>query len=163
MKTFVMAALNMMLLLHPNILHAQDTKTGKNVEEAQREMDVRQLNELSDKLAACDAFTQEFKHPFTNQTMKRSIVGVVDGKCFYVEDMPGNGKMECSYSEESRKAVAQYYRLTANSGEVRTKAKASLSADGEFDSEATTTIDGKVVENLLQAAMNDGTCTISGY
>jgi hypothetical protein len=41
--------------------------------------------------------------------MERKILGIVNGKCSYIESMPNNGKMECNYTDDQRTAAARYY------------------------------------------------------
>ncbi len=74
----------------------------------------KNMLDLAAKLESCEVYTQKFIHPFTGESLERKIEGLVDGKCLYIEEMPNGGKMECMYSVESRKAVAQYYRNLAN-------------------------------------------------
>ena len=112
------------------------------------------------KLDACEAFSCEFEHPLMGGMMEKKIIGLVNGKCQYTEEMPNNGRMDCEYSESLRKAVAQYHRdlATAESEEV------SIKADlGSGEVETKYTMDGKEVENPLQEAYDTGACTISGY
>ena len=116
--------------------------------------------QLADKLESCEVYAQGFTHPFTGDLMGKNIAGLTDGKCLYIEDMPRGGKMECRYSEESRKAVAQFYRDTASAKSSGTQARISLS-DGK--QELKYTIDGKEVKNPLQESLNNGTCVVSGY
>ena len=112
------------------------------------------------KLDACESFSCEFEHPFTGEMMEKKIVGLVNGKCQYTEEMPNNGRMDCGYSESLRKAVAQYHRDIAAAESAGTQAKIDI-VSGEVETKYT--IDGKEVENPLQEAMDTGACTISGY
>ena len=118
------------------------------------------MPQLADKLESCEVFAQGFTHPLTGDLMGKNIAGIADGKCLYIEDMPRGGKMECRYSEASRKAVAQFYRDTANAKSSGTQVRISLS-DGK--QERKYTIDGKEVTNPLQASLDNGTCVTSGY
>lgn len=61
---------------------------------------------FADKLSSCTKYKTTFKHPFTGETLEKEILGIVSGKCDYVEQMPNGGKMECKYSESERMAVA---------------------------------------------------------
>ncbi len=122
----------------------------------------KDMLEFADKLESCEVFTQKFIHPFTGEPMERKIVGIVDGKCLYIEEMPGGGKMECRYSDEQRKAVAQFYRDTANALSSGANIKMSI-GDEKLETKSTYTINGKEVANPLQECMENGTCTISGY
>lgn len=111
-----------------------------------------------DKLDACTRYKCEFEHPFNGELMEKEILGIVDGKCNYVEEMPNNGKMECKYTESLRRAVAQYYQDITDAETYTTEV--------HMDPESVVTrytIDGKEVENPLQEALNNGQCVISGY
>jgi len=115
---------------------------------------------FADKLSSCTKYNTTFKHPFTGETLEKEILGIIGGKCDYVEQMPNGGKMECKYSESERMAAAQYYKDVATAESAGTSVKANL---GGGEQKATYTINGKVVDNPLQEAMNTGVCVISGY
>ncbi len=113
---------------------------------------------FEENLSTCTPYKDTFKHPLTGETMEREIAGEVDGKCQYVEQMPNGGMMQCNYTEYERRAVAQYYIDLAAAESVGT----SVNSNGS-ETTAEYTIDGKVVENPLAEAMENGTCVISGY
>jgi len=115
---------------------------------------------LPDKLNACSEYKCKFVHPLTKETLQREITGIVGGKCNYTEQMPGGGKLECHYTESERKTVAQYYKDIAAAESIGVNANVNL---GSGEQKTTYTIDGKVVDNPLQEATNNGTCVISGY
>lgn len=115
---------------------------------------------FEDHLSECSKYKTTFVHPFTKETMDKEILGIVAGKCDYVEQMPNGGKMECKYTESERKTLAQYYRDVAAAESVGTSVNANL---GSGEQKTTYTINGKVVANPLQEAMNSGACVISGY
>jgi len=115
---------------------------------------------FADKLSSCTKYKATFKHPLTGNMLEKEILGVIGGKCNYVEQMPNGGKMECKYSESERVVVAQYYKDVANAESVGTSFSADL---GSGEQKATYTINGKVVDNPLQEAMTSGACVISGY
>jgi len=115
---------------------------------------------FADKLSSCTAYKITFKHLLTGDMLEKEILGIVNDKCDYVEQMPNGGKMECKYAESERKAVAQYYKDVASAESVGTSVKANL---GSGEQKTTYTINGKVVGNPLQEAMNSGVCVISGY
>lgn len=115
---------------------------------------------FADKLSSCAKYKTTFKHPLTGDMLEKEILGVIGGKCNYIEQMPNGGKMECKYSESERMAVAQYYKDVANAESVGTSFSADL---GSGEQKATYTINGKVVDNPLQEAMTSGACVISGY
>ena len=64
---------------------------------------------LAEKLSSCTPYQSQFTHPFTDEMMERKILGMVNGKCSYIESMPNNGKMECNYTDDQRTAAARYY------------------------------------------------------
>ena len=129
-------------------------------EEEPPETELSGCDAFPNKLDSCESFSCEFEHPFTGELMEKKIIGLVDGKCQYTEEMPNNGKMDCEYTESLRKAVAQYHRDLAASESAGTNVKTDLRSGNV---ETTYTIDGKEVENPLQEAMTNGQCTISGY
>lgn len=120
---------------------------------------------FEDHLSACSKYKTTFIHPFTEETMEKEILGIIDGKCDYIEQMPNNGKMECKYTESERKAVAQYSRDLATAESFGTDVSAHADfADLESGKQKTKyTINGKIVENPLQEAIDSGVCVISGY
>jgi len=113
-----------------------------------------------DKLDLCESFSCEFKHPLTDEIMKREIIGLVDGKCQYTEGMPNNSRMDCECSRNLRKAIAQYYRDIITARSAGAGVEVNLGSD---DIKTIYTIDGEEVENPLQEAMDSGQCIISGY
>ena len=110
---------------------------------------------LADKLNSCTKYSTTFKHPFTGEMLGKEILGIVDGKCVYVEQMPNGGKMECKYTQSERKAVAQFYKDVASAKTVTTHSsiKFSSSSDTTSDTTSETTLDGKKVESPAQGFM----------
>jgi len=127
-------------------------RTTKDEEEAVPEekervydqMDTSALLILANNLERGEPYVQRFKHFMTGDILERRIIGVEDGNLLYIEEMPGGFRLECRYSPESVKTVAQYYRDCANAG-------------GE-PSGKTYIINGKEVENPLQECINIGEC-----
>jgi hypothetical protein len=78
------------------------------IEEWQR----REL-EFADNLASCTNARATFGHPLTGDTLTKEILGIVNGKCHYVEPVPGGFTMECRYTESERRAAAQYHKDVA--------------------------------------------------
>jgi hypothetical protein len=115
---------------------------------------------FADKLSSCTKYKTTFKHPLTGEALEKEILGVIGGKCNYVEQMPNGGKMECKYSENERVAVAQYYKDLANAGSAVTNFDINL---GSGKQKTTYTINGKAVDNPIQEAVISGACVISGY
>lgn len=134
-----------LLLFFPTALFAQNQQ--------------EKLIELADNLETCSAFTQEFEHPFTGDTFERNITETSETECTFTEGMPNGLLMTCTFSEESRKSAASYYRDLAAADSFGTETSQSL---GEDDEQSTSyTIDGKEVDNPLQESMENGTCVIS--
>lgn len=115
---------------------------------------------FADKLNSCTKYKTTFKHPLIGEILEKEILGIVNGKCDYIEQMPNGGKMECKYTENERKAVAQFYKDIASAQSVETNINISL---GNGEQKAKYIIDGKEVENPLQEAIDSGICVISGY
>ena len=91
--------------------------------------------------------------------MTREIVGIADGKCSYIEQMPNNGEMSCKFTETMREGVAQYYKDVAKAESGGT----SVQTNSNGESQIIYTIDGKQVKNPLQEAILNGQCVVSGY
>ena len=132
----------------------QEVPTEQVPEELPAETELSGCDAFPEKLDACEAFSCEFEHPFTGDKLKKEILGLVDDKCKYTEQMPNSGKLDCQYSESLRKAVAQYTRDVTAAEDVGTSVRGD---------ERTYTIDGKQVENQLEEAMSSGACVVSGY
>lgn len=120
---------------------------------------------LADNLQSCTPFKCQALHPFTNTFMQKEIVGLVETKCLYRDQMPNNGLMECKFSESTRLAMAKSFQTEFEAMSSGKSMESSLSVDlvtGE--SQTTHSIDGQVVtDNPLQTALTDGTCVITGY
>jgi len=115
---------------------------------------------FADQLSLCVKYKSQFIHLLTGETLEKEILGIIAGKCNYIEQMPNGGKMECKYTENERKAVSQYYKDVEAAESFGTGTNVDL---GSGKQKTTYTIDGKEVENPLQEAMNNGVCVISGY
>lgn len=113
-------------------------------------------------LEACTKYTCEFAHPLTGEQMTREITGINNSKCIYSEEMPNGGKMNCEYTDEMRTAVANYHRDLVDAESFGTEFSAELGPE-ETEVSSTYTIDGKVVNNPLQEALDTGQCIVSGY
>lgn len=115
---------------------------------------------FADKLSSCTKYKITFKHPLTRDMLEKEILGMVNGKCGYVEQTPGNGKMECKYSESEFKTMSQYYKDIYAAMAQSKSFSASINTEGNREKNIYK-IDGKVVEDPLQDAMNRGVCDIS--
>ncbi len=115
---------------------------------------------FADKLNSCTPYKISFKHPLTGDLLEKEILGVINEKCDYVEQMPNNGKMECKYTESERKAAAQYYKDVASAESLKMSADLNL-VSGE--KKMTYIVDGKVIDNPLQDFLDNDVCVITGY
>lgn len=115
---------------------------------------------FADNLNSCINYKISFTHPLTGEELEKEILGIEDGKCVYVEQMPNGGKMRCKYSETERVLAAQYYLDLALAESTKTEAEVDL---GSENGNPTYIVNDKIVENPLQEFMNTGVCEISGY
>jgi len=118
--------------------------------------------ELADNIEGCTPFEQEFTHPFTGDVLVRSLAGIVDGACSYVEQLPGDGRMECLYPEDKLSQIADFYRNPARfeGAEIRSRTEF---VDGEAVTTTEYIIDGKAVYHPLNDSIEKGECQILGY
>jgi hypothetical protein len=78
-------------------------------------------------LEECKPATQEMPHPLMpNVTIKHTVIGEKDGKCAYTQSMPGNMAMECAFTPETRKGMADQLRWMAKDSHVSGSTKAPL-------------------------------------
>lgn len=121
-----------------------------------------ECTDFSEMLSSCTEYTCEFTHTLTGELMTREILGLKDGICKYSEEMPNNGQMDCDYTEEMRKAVAQAYNDMIREGNFSVSVSGNLAEDN-YEIESTYTVDGKTVTNPGQEALDSGQCIVSGY
>ena len=122
-------------------------------------LDKEEMLAFADHLEKCTPYKGEFTHPFTGQKMQRKIVGIVDDRCLYTEEMPNNGLMTCKHHIDQLPVIAQHYRVVI----LAESYSLSASIKSQEKVKTTYTINGKEVKNPLQECMNNGTCVISGY
>lgn len=115
---------------------------------------------FAESLRTCTKYQDTFRHFFTGGMMNREILGIIDGKCRYIEEMPNDGQMECNYSEEDRLIAAAAHKEFAETGSARAEI-GGTTATGE--SQAESTIGNERRENPLQEFLDNGVCVISGY
>lgn len=124
----------------------------------------KECADLPQKLDSCSAYTCQFTHPFTGTPMKRTIIGVKEGKCMYTEEMPNGGRMDCAYTESMRKAIAKQFREIDRAQAGGKSVGFRSTVDTKTGTQKSlTVIDGKESENPLQAALETKQCKISGY
>ena len=132
------------------------------VQPTQPEITSTECTDFSEMLSSCTEYSCEFTHPLTEELMTREIFGLTDGICKYSEEMPNSGRMDCDYTEEMRKAVAQAYNDMMREGNFSVSVSGNLS-EGTAEIESTYTVDGKTITNPGQEALDSGQCVISGY
>lgn len=106
---------------------------------------------LPAKLDSCTPYKCQFSHPISGEMLTKEINGLAEGKCNYIEQLPGNGRMECNFPEDVRRSVAQYYEEVAYAESTGTAVKKYFTEDGQ---------------ELLtpeQKALVDNQCDILGY
>ena len=104
-------------------------------------------------LEACVPYSCEFIHPLTGTPFERSILGFdAEGLCGFVEQMPGNGTMECLYDDLLRRDVAQMHY------DMLREQDPSFSLELEFVG-----VENRTGRNPLEAALSDGHCQILGF
>jgi len=121
-------------------------------------VDSSPLNELADKLELCEGYSQKGE-VMGNLQQQRTVYGLFGDKCLYIEYFPkhiakaGFG-LQCKYSEDFRKAVAEYYRKFSNVKSYKSKIDLSGNENQKI------ILDGKEVEikNSLLEALGAGIC-----
>ena len=127
----------------------------------QPKLDPKQ-KELAAHIETCSLLEQEFEHPFTGDSLLRSVKGFEGDECHYIEELPGGGRMECFYARDKIPLIADFY-LHPNRFEG-----AKIESHTEFvdDQPVTTTlyiVDGEVVFHPLGDSMENGECEVLGY
>lgn len=117
-------------------------------------------DDFPSNLKSCTPYKCQFTHSFTGESLTREIIGLSGDKCTYTEEMPKNGKMECNFSGELRRASADYYQTTIQASLPKASGSDSTS---ETPIVPTYTIGNQKVENPFQLALTNGACKISGY
>ncbi|MCK5333908.1 MAG: hypothetical protein KAJ24_05310, partial [Candidatus Aenigmarchaeota archaeon] len=56
--------------------------------EINSETDLSGCDVFPNRLESCEPFSCKFEHPFTGEIMDKKIIGLVNGKCQYTEEMP---------------------------------------------------------------------------
>ena len=106
---------------------------------------------LPAKLDSCTPYECQFTHPLSGEMLTKEINGFVEEKCNYIEQLLGNGRMECNFPEDARKSVAQYYKEVAYAESTGTAVKENF------------TKDGLKLLTPEQKALADYQCNILGY
>lgn len=90
---------------------------------------------LPEKFLTCAAYTCDFIHPMKADIMTRSITGMVDGKCEFIETMPNDERLECHVDADMQVTLSQYYQQI---------------------------LEGKETENIIEQAMEKKQCVLLG-
>ncbi|MBU0503995.1 MAG: hypothetical protein KKG43_06370 [Candidatus Omnitrophica bacterium] len=126
------------------------------------QLSAEECPDFSDKLRKCEPYKCQFKHPLTGEILERQIVGEVNGRCLYSEQMSNGVEMECSFYQSQREEVAKFFKDTFPkmfSGQF-IGGQVSYNLDGKIVSKII--LDGKEVEDPLRDALNSGDCVMSG-
>lgn len=112
-------------------------------------------------LQSCTPYQCLYLHPFGLGLKKREIVGLNnEGKCVYLEGVPGPGSFTCNLSESERIDLAEYYSIVGQAEEISTSYSATFGDDGGT-ANSTTYVDGEELTIFsLQDALDTGVCTI---
>lgn len=105
-----------------------------------------QCDDFPTMLDSCTPFKCQFDHPLMGGIMEKEIIGIIEGKCSYREEMPNGGLYECEYPEDIRKTIAEYYQDLASdiTGEIYI-------------------IEGVETDDPWTEIYDLGICTVSGY
>lgn len=119
--------------------------------------DYRQLGlELADKLGTCTPYTINYIHAVDGATYSKKILGIQDSKCQYLESMPNDGQLQCSFSSEQHIQLAEYTLQHLDEAEKM--------GDGSFKMSTSSESEASASANPWEVVMNDPeTCTVSGY
>ncbi len=113
--------------------------------------------ELAEHLKACKFLEQKVSYVIFGEEYARSIKGLVDGKCHYIEQAPGNAQIECFYPEAKRLQIADFYLHSERfeGAEIRQRTEF---VDGNPVTRTTYTIEGKEVFHPLADSHDNGEC-----
>ena len=115
-------------------LEPESINEEKSIDETPVKQDIP-CELLPEKFITCEEYTCQFVHPMTSQRMNRTIEGMIEGKCKFIETMPNDERLECDFTEEMQRTMSQYYQKI---------------------------VAGQETENVLQKAIDKGYCVILG-
>lgn len=138
---------------------------------------INKCQNLPERLEQCVPYTCEMSHPlFGRFVIDHTISGMKDGKCHYEQTMPNNGLMTCNLSVEQRNNFAQLNRDMFSGKSIESKSSADMEGawkwnlDGKTKSYTKVTnkktsykVDGKETKNMMNEALENGDCVITGY
>lgn len=119
--------------------------------------DYRQLGiEFADKLGTCTPYTMYYTNTIDTQTYSKKVLGMEKNKCNYIETIPNNSQIACSFSSEQQIQLAEY--ILEHLDEAEKMGVGTFTMSASSDSEATESA------NPWEVVLNDPeTCTISAY
>ncbi len=137
---------------------------------------VNQCVNLADKIEQCLPYTCEMSHPIVGRFMiQHTIAGVKDGKCHYEQTMPKNGLMACNFSERQREQYAELTRDMFSGKTIESQHSLEMKASYKMDSSGKSTsqsritkenvsykVDGKKSKNILNEALKNADCVVTG-
>ncbi len=137
---------------------------------------INTCQKLADKIEQCMPFSCEMSHPlFGIFIVNNTISGMKNGKCHYEQTMPSDGLMTCNFSVEQRKQFAQLHRDMFSGKTIETNFSGKMEASIDIDSSGKTQskskitknesykVDGKETKNIMDDALKNGDCVITGY
>ena len=144
MRIEIFIGLNVLFFAFPNVGFSKD------------------CGDFGAKLSTCTPYKCTFIHPIVRGKMEKTIVGFQNNKCIYYEQMPNGGKMTCALTKDSLKAVVQYEKDTQTAMAAGKRQDVHVEMKNGV-TQTTYAIDGKLVENPMQEALDSAQCVISGY
>ena len=114
--------------------------------------------DLAKHIATCDPFGELFSNPYTGDSLWREIEGVVDGRCVYSEDVPGNMRMNCRYEMDRLPRIADLYANPEKYEDLSIRMQSHLE-DGELVTVTSYSRDGEPVDYPLADVFETGECT----
>ncbi len=138
---------------------------------------INKCQDLPERLEQCVPYTCEMSHPlFGRFIIDNTITGMKDGKCHYEQTMPPKGLMTCNLSEEQRNNFAQLNRDMFSGKSIESESSAEYegawkkNSDGKNEwilkatnKKSSYKVDGKETKNLMEEALENGDCVITGY
>jgi hypothetical protein len=138
---------------------------------------IHKCQNLPESLERCVPYSCEMSHPlFGRFVIDHTISGMKDGKCHYEQTMPNNGLMTCNLSEKQRNNFAQLNRDMFSGKSIESKSSANMEGAWKWNSDGKTKsytkvtnkktsykVDGKETKNMMNEALENGDCVITGY
>ncbi len=138
---------------------------------------INKCQNLPERLEQCLPYTCKMSHPlFGIFIIDHTISGMKDGKCNYEQTMPNKGLMTCNLSVEQRNNFAQLNRDMFSGKSIESKYSTDMEGAGKWNSDGKTKsyakvtkkkssykVDGKETKNMMNEALENGDCVVTGY